>query len=86
MCNKGRALQEIAHLDPDSPMHEQRLHEEALECCDKAVKIDPNDARALFNKGTSCILVGRNEESFTCLEKAVEIDPTLLERNQLSKD
>ena len=60
--------------------------EEAIECFEKVLEIDPNDARALFNKGTSCILVDRNEEAVTCLDKAVEIDPTLLERNQLPKD
>ena len=60
--------------------------DEAIECFEKVLEIDPNDARAWYNKVTTCIVIGRAEEAVTCLDKAVEIDPTLLERNQLPKD
>ena len=59
--------------------------DEAIECFEKVLEIDPNDARAWYNKGTSCIAVGRAEEGATCLEKSVEIDSTVLKKAHFQK-
>ena len=60
--------------------------DEAIKCFEKVLEIDPNDARAWYNKGTTCIVIGRAEEAVTCLDKAVEIDPTVLKKAHFPKD
>ena len=49
--------------------------EEALECYDKAIEIDPKDAATLFNKGLVLGRLDRHEEAVECYDKALEIDP-----------
>jgi len=48
--------------------------EDALECFDKAIKIDPGDESAYVNKGWSLHHMGRDKESIICYEKAKEIN------------
>jgi tetratricopeptide (TPR) repeat protein len=50
-------------------------YEEANECCDKALEIDPKDIVAWNNKGVTLARLGRYEEANECCDKALEIDP-----------
>ena len=48
--------------------------EEAIECYDKVLEIEPNDADALYNKGTILDELGKNEEAQRCFECVKEIE------------
>ena len=47
----------------------------AIDCYDKAIELDPEDAYAWNNKGNTLNDLGRYEEALTCLDKAIELDP-----------
>jgi len=48
---------------------------EAINCCDKALEINPQDADALVNKGFSLERLGRFEQAIKCLNEALKINP-----------
>ena len=50
-------------------------YEEAIECYNKALKINPTDAVVLNNKGYALAMVVRNSEALECCNKALEISP-----------
>jgi tetratricopeptide (TPR) repeat protein len=50
-------------------------HNEAIECYDKAIKIDPNYALAWNNKDLALYNLGKYNESIECYDKAIKIDP-----------
>jgi tetratricopeptide (TPR) repeat protein len=49
---------------------------EALECSNKALEIDPNNAWALTNKAWALNGVKRYEEALECSNSALELDPS----------
>ena len=50
-------------------------HQEALQCCDKALEIDPQNVRAWNNKGLTFGTLGRLQEAFPRYGNALKIDP-----------
>ena len=48
--------------------------EEALECYDKVLELEPSDADALYNKGTILSELEKNEEAEKCFERVKEIE------------
>jgi tetratricopeptide (TPR) repeat protein len=50
-------------------------YQEAIQCCDKALAIDPRYAIAWFYKGTALVSLGRYQEALPCIDKALAIDP-----------
>ncbi|MBE3039121.1 MAG: tetratricopeptide repeat protein [Chloroflexi bacterium] len=52
-----------------------RRQEEAIQCYDKALEIDPHCVGAWRAKGLSLGVLGRQEETIQCYDKALEIDP-----------
>jgi tetratricopeptide (TPR) repeat protein len=52
--NKGYALIQL------------EKYEEAIECYDKAIKIEPNDALAWDTKGIALVNLGKNNEAIEC--------------------
>ena len=50
-------------------------YQEAIECYDKALKIDPNHVNALNNKGYLLYNQGKYEEAIESFDKALKIDP-----------
>jgi len=49
--------------------------EEAIECYNKALIINPSDNDAWNNKGFALNKLGRYKEAIKCLNKAIELDP-----------
>jgi len=47
----------------------------ALDCYDNAIELDPKDAAAWNNKGSSLYNLGRYEKALGCYDKAIELDP-----------
>jgi tetratricopeptide (TPR) repeat protein len=50
-------------------------YQEAIDCLDKALEIDPRYAYAWTNKGACLRSLGRYQEAISCYDKALEIDP-----------
>jgi tetratricopeptide (TPR) repeat protein len=49
--------------------------EQAIECFDKAIKINPNESDLWCSKGTALYYLGKYEESIKCYNKSIAIDP-----------
>jgi tetratricopeptide (TPR) repeat protein len=56
-------------------MQENIRYEEAIQCYDSALAIDPNNIEILTNKGASLHKLGRTQEAIQCYDKALAIDP-----------
>ncbi|GHT38050.1 hypothetical protein AGMMS49965_00260 [Bacteroidia bacterium] len=54
---------------------ETRQYQEAIDCLNKAIEIDPNFAPAYYNRGGAKGDLGRNEEAIEDFNKAIEINP-----------
>jgi len=50
-------------------------YEEAIQCYDKAIELDPNYADAWNNKGLAFDSLDKHEEALKLYEKAIELDP-----------
>ena len=61
--NKGFSLNSLGRYD------------EAIDCCNKALEIDPQEANAWYNKGCSLGSLGRYDEAIDCYNKALDIYP-----------
>lgn len=52
------------------------FHKEALNCFNNAIKCNPNNSKAWYNKGTSLSILGIfNEETLHCFDVCIEINP-----------
>ena len=49
--------------------------QEAIECYDKAIEINPDDAEAYYNKGNTLYNLGEYQQAIECYDKAIEINP-----------
>ena len=47
-------------------------YEEAIECYDRAIKLDPEDDSTWNNKGIALDSLGHHSEAIECYDKAVE--------------
>jgi tetratricopeptide (TPR) repeat protein len=50
-------------------------YQKAIECCDKAMEIDPSCVGAIANKGNALTHLGRCQEAFICYDHALKINP-----------
>ncbi|MFQ6072921.1 MAG: tetratricopeptide repeat protein [Methanosarcinales archaeon] len=50
-------------------------YEDAIECFDKALEIDPKYAYAWVDKGKALDNLGKYKNAIECFDKALEIDP-----------
>lgn len=53
----------------------QSKYQSAIECYDKAIKLQPNYAKAWYNKGYILEKQGKYEEALHCFDKAIEFNP-----------
>ena len=61
--NKGGALNALGR------------HEEAIECCERALAINPRYGAGFVTKGAALAFLGRYEEAISCYDNALRIDP-----------
>lgn len=55
-----------------------KRNEEAIECFDKALVIDPDDYNSLYNKAFTLTDMGCHEEALEFYDKAIEITEKLV--------
>ena len=51
----------------------QGQYEKAIAAYDNALRIDPGDADAWFNKGTTLTKMGKHGEASKCIETAINL-------------
>jgi tetratricopeptide (TPR) repeat protein len=51
----------------------QGLYEKALDAYDRALRIIPDDADALFDKGETLVKIGRPQEATACFTQAMQL-------------
>jgi tetratricopeptide (TPR) repeat protein len=56
-------------------LYKQGRYEEAIQCFNKTLEINPQYTDAWINKGASLSNLGRYEEALQCFNKALEINP-----------
>ena len=66
--------------------YELRSYREAVECCDKALEIDRNNALAWYCKACCEIKIGNIESTLECLKKSIEIDRSYIEKAKKEED
>jgi TolB-like protein/class 3 adenylate cyclase/Flp pilus assembly protein TadD len=65
----------LAHQVNADMMLYKRLHGKAIFEAERAIELDPNDARAQFTMGKVLIFDGRPEEGVEFIKKAMRLDP-----------
>jgi small GTP-binding protein len=65
---------EIAFLTKGRFLMQTKKYEDALECFDKAIKINPKYAEAYNEKGNALLLLGRIDDAVKCFTKATKIN------------
>ena len=53
--------------------------EEALADCDKAIRLNPDDAAAYFSRGFAKVALGRHEEALGDYDEAIRLNPDFAE-------
>jgi tetratricopeptide (TPR) repeat protein len=56
-------------------LYNLRKYNEAMESYDRAIKIDPNNAYAWYNKGNALYALGEYNEAMESYDRAIKIDP-----------
>ncbi|MDC0638510.1 tetratricopeptide repeat protein [Nitrosopumilus sp.] len=77
-----KAMDTRTHSPDESSLISQGLqlnidgkHEEAIQCFDRALEIDPTDESTWESKGDTLNSLGKHEEAIQCFDRALEIDP-----------
>jgi tetratricopeptide (TPR) repeat protein len=50
-------------------------YEEAIQCYDRALKIDPQSYKTWNNKGSALSALGRRDEALDCFNRSLAIEP-----------
>ena len=56
-------------------LYKQKKYSEAVDCFDKAIKINPLYYTAWCNKGVALDKLGKYSEAVDCFDKAIKINP-----------
>ena len=70
-----RATRAQAWIDKGVELSNLGRHEEALQACDRAIKIDPNSAEAWFLTGAALFGLSRYEEAIQAYEQTSKLAP-----------
>ncbi len=73
---EGKNAEYAAAWNKGVALGNSERYEEAIECFDTAIEIDPRYADAWYSKGVVLANLERYEEAIKCFDKAIEIDPT----------
>ena len=60
-------------------LQEQRRHEDALDCFDRALALQPDHVHALNNRGNALLDLKRHEEAMASFDRVLELDPDYAE-------
>lgn len=52
---------------------EQKDHEQAYECFEAALQLEPDNPGALLNKGITCLNLGQNQVALTCFNRLLNL-------------
>lgn len=69
--------------DKGFSLYKEHKFEEALECYEKVLKLNPDNALALSQKGYCLANLGRHEEALACCEKVIEKNPELTRKDDI---
>ena len=64
----------VAWFNKGNALLIQKRYEEAIECYDKVIRLNPEDYHAWHNKGESLKELGRDDKAEECFAKAKELD------------
>ena len=64
-----------ALIEKGTHLLEDAKYDEALECFDKVLSLDPKNTHAWNQKGVALRSLGRYDEAIECFNKALEIVP-----------
>jgi tetratricopeptide (TPR) repeat protein len=65
--------QEREHVEHGNLLDSQGKYENAIDAYDSALKIVPEDADVLFNKGETLVKLGRVPEAMKCFDTATQM-------------
>jgi len=65
-----------AWYNKGSALYELKRFKEAVECLDKATKMNPRDADAWYSEGAALAELGKSQEALKCYDEALRIDPS----------
>lgn len=74
---KDIVLESDKYLTQGAKFHKNKEYKHALEFYDKAIEVEPLDARAWLNKGTLFTETKNYNEALRCLDKTIEIAPEI---------
>jgi tetratricopeptide (TPR) repeat protein len=55
-------------------LYDLKQYNDALECCDKAIGINPYLSSAWYNKALALDKLGRKKEVSACIQKIVDLE------------
>jgi tetratricopeptide (TPR) repeat protein len=61
------------------------MYDQAIECFNKVLSIDPGDAFAWLSKGSALYSLKHYEDALSCFEHALELDQQNLEAKQFKE-
>jgi Flp pilus assembly protein TadD len=64
---------ELEYSTRGAQLHNQGRYQEALDCYDKALALNPEDATAWMNGGLALFALGKDNQALKCLNKAVKL-------------
>ena len=64
-----------ALIEKGTRLLEDTKYDEALECFDRVISLDPKNTHAWNQKGVALRSLGRYDEAIECFNKALEIVP-----------
>ncbi len=62
-------------IEKGTRLLEDAKYDEALECFDKVLSLDPKNTRAWNQKGVALRSLGRYDEAIECFNRSLEIVP-----------
>ena len=78
-CLLGKIEDSSVWITKASKLIGEAQYEEAIACCDEAIRLDPENSRTWYGKGASLNLLKRHEEAITCFDEAIRLDPEFLD-------
>ena len=72
---KARQIEVQEWLEKGGKFFDEGKYEEAITCCEEALRLNPQCAHAWYNKGAALANLGRYEEALSCFEKALRLKP-----------